>query len=57
MKTRLLGRSGDEILPAGGLGAILARPGVGKTALVEGLAVVSAQLGVLDLDVAHGGVR
>lgn len=36
---RLLGRGGDEILPAGGLGAILARPGIGKTALMVQLAL------------------
>ena len=36
---RLLGKTGDEILPAGGLGAILARSGVGKTALMVQLAL------------------
>lgn len=36
---RLLGYETDEILPAGGFGAVLARAGIGKTALLVQLAL------------------
>ncbi len=36
---RLLGPSGDALLPSGGLGAVLARAGVGKTAFLVQLAL------------------
>ena len=38
---RLLGRESDDILPEGGFGAVLARAGVGKTALLVQLSLNS----------------
>lgn len=38
---RLMGQESDDILPTGGFGAVMARAGVGKTALLVQLALDS----------------
>ena len=47
---KLLGRNNDDLLPEGGFGVVLARAGVGKTALLVQLAL-NAML--RDIDVLH----